>query len=76
MHFIFPLTNYDFLQEATFKKFNFRLRAKPDNYNDETRVRHSVMSAEKVNFDSYDKLMAKELNENGMELPVGLDDIN
>jgi len=61
-------------QNATFKKFNFRLRAKPDNYNDEVRVRHSVMSAEKVNFDTYNKLMVKELKENGIELPNGLDE--
>ena len=61
-------------QNATFKKFNFRLRAKPDNYNDEVRVRHSVMSAETVNFDTYNKLMVKELKENGIELPNGLDE--
>ena len=61
-------------QNATFKKFNFRMRAKPDNYNDEVRVRHSVIGAEKVNFDNYNKMMAKELKENGQELPYGLDE--
>ena len=63
-----------FFQNATFKKFNFRLRAKPDNYNDEVRVRHSIIGAEKVNFDNYNKMMAKELKENGLELPSGLDE--
>jgi len=61
-------------QNASFKKFNFRMRAKPDNYNDEVRVRHSVIGAEKVNFDNYNKMMAKELKENGQELPYGLDE--
>ena len=32
------------------------------------------MSAEKVNFDTYNKLMVKELKENGIELPNGLDE--
>ena len=63
-----------FFQNATFKKFNFRLRAKPDNYNDEVRVRHSIIGAEKVNYDNYNKMMAKELKENGLELPSGLDE--
>jgi len=59
---------------ATFKMFNFRLRANPDNYNDEVKVRHSVVGAEQVNFDNYKKMMTKELKENGVELPSGLDD--
>ena len=50
------------------------MRAKPDNYNDEVRVRHSVIGAEKVNFDNYNKMMVKELKENGQELPYGLDE--
>ena len=61
-------------QEATFKKFNFRLRAKADSYNDEQRVRHSVMSAEKVNFDTYNRMMVTELRENCIDLPMGVDE--
>jgi len=61
-------------QEATFKKFNFRLRAKADNYNDEQRIRHTIMSAEKVNLDTYNKMMIKELRENGIDLPKGMDE--
>ena len=56
-------------QEASFKKFNLRLRAKPDSYNDETRIRYSVMSAENVNYESYNQLMMKELSEAGIEIP-------
>jgi len=59
-------------QEATFKKFNFRLRAKADTYNDETRVKHAVISAENVIFESYNKMMIKELIDNGIELPMGV----
>ena len=28
--------------EGTFRTFNFRMRAKADTYNDETRVKHTV----------------------------------
>merc|ERR1712110_434551 len=56
-------------QEASFKKFNLRLRAKPDSYNDETRIRYSVMSAENVNYESYNQLMMKELSEAGIDIP-------
>ena len=29
--------------QATFRTFNFKMRAKADTYNDETRVKHTVM---------------------------------
>ena len=50
------------------------MRAKADNYNDEQRVRHTIMSAEKVNLDTYNKMMIKELRENGIEIPKGVDE--
>ena len=62
------------LQEATFQKFNFRLRAKADNYNDEQRVRHTIMAVEKVNVESYNRMMIKELRENGVEIPDSVDE--
>ena len=49
------------------------MRAKADSYNDEQRVRHSVMNAEKVNFDTYNRMMVTELRENGIDLPMGVD---
>ena len=32
------------------------------------------MSSEKVNFESYYKMMTKELNENGVDLPTEIDE--
>ena len=59
---------------ATFQKFNFRLRAKADNYNDEQRVRHTIVAVEKVNVESFNRMMIKELKENGGEIPDGVDE--
>ena len=35
---------------ASFKSYAFRLRAKADTYNDETRVKHTVVSVEPVDY--------------------------
>ena len=50
------------------------MRAKADNYNDEQRVRHTVMSAEQVNVESFNRMMIKELRENGVDIPDEVDD--
>lgn len=60
-------------QDATFKKFSFRLRAKADTYNDEQRVRHSILQAEQVNIESYNQTMINELRSAGVEIPDGVD---
>ena len=61
-------------QQATLKKFNFRLRAKADNYNDEQRVKHTIMAAEQVNIDSFNRMMIKELKDNGIHIPDNVDE--
>ena len=57
---------------ATFKKFNFRMRCKADFYNDEQRVRHTILSLSPVNFVEYNKKMIKELEAAGMPLPSNI----
>jgi len=61
-------------QNATFQKFNFRLRCKADSYNDETRVRHSVMNSTKVSWTEYNKRLIKEIREAGEEIPTDIDE--
>jgi len=62
-------------QNATFQKFNLRLRCKSDNYNDEQRVRHTVMNTSKVsNWAEYNKRLIKEIKEMGGEIPADVDE--
>jgi len=54
---------------ATFKTFNFRMRAKADTYNDETRIKHTIVSAEEVNHTNHCASMIKELEAAGVQVP-------
>ena len=60
-----------YFQDATHKQFNFKLSAKADHYNEETRLRHVVRQVEDVDYEDKIKRMAKELKENGIGLPDG-----
>merc|ERR1719187_322630 len=54
--------------EATFKTFNFRIRVKEDTYNDETRLKHTVIALEEVNYEDHCKRLIKEIVELGGQL--------
>ena len=58
---------------ATFKRFNMRFRCKADFYNDESRARHSLVSASAVDYKELNKKMIRELEEAGIPLPAGVD---
>jgi len=55
--------------EATFKSWSFRMRAKEDSYNDETRLKHTVVSLEEVNFEAHCKRLIQEIEKMGGSLP-------
>ncbi len=38
---------------ACFKAYSFRMRAKSDTYNDETRVKHTVVAVDNINPEEY-----------------------
>ena len=59
-------------QEATLKPFNFRLSCKPENYNDEQRVRHTIRSVFPINYEEQNKRKIRELEAAGIELPAGV----
>ena len=40
---------------ACFKSYAFRMRVKADTYNDETRLKHSVVDANELEWASYNK---------------------
>lgn len=56
-------------QDATFRKMNFRLRGKADSYNDEQRVKHTVMNVSKMNWAEYNKRLIREIEEAGEQVP-------
>jgi len=55
--------------EATFKTWSFRMRAKEDSYNDETRLKHTVISLEEVNYEAQCKRLIQEIEKLGGSLP-------
>ena len=57
---------------ATFKRWNVRIRCKVDFYNDDQRVRHTLVSATPVSYPDYIKKMIGELDEAGMDVPKDL----
>merc|ERR1719411_928926 len=50
--------------KACFKSYAFRMRVKADTYNDETRLKHSVVDANELEWASYNKRLIQEI-ENG-----------
>ena len=59
--------------EATFKTFNFRMRAKSETYNDETRVKHTIISAEEINWSAYCSKLLAEITSLGGDVPSNID---
>ena len=57
---------------STFTRFNMRLRCKMDFYNDDQRVRHSLVSATPINYNEHIKKMIQDLEEAGIPLPEGV----
>ena len=57
---------------ATFQRINMRLRAKADFYNDDQRVRHTLVSSAPINYNEYNKKMIQDLEEAGIPLPSGV----
>jgi len=59
--------------EVTFKTFNFRMRAKSETYNDETRVKHTIISAEEINWPAYCTKLLSEIQSLGGDVPSSID---
>jgi len=55
--------------EAMFKPYNFRMRVKSDTFNDETRLRHTVVAVDKIPWPEYCKKMINEIESMGGTLP-------
>ena len=71
--FVNDRTAYDkIFSAATFQRFTMRLRAKADFYNDDQRVRHSLVSAVPIDYKEYNKKMIQDLEEAGIPLPLGI----
>ena len=62
-----------FFQNASLKRYNFRLSARSDFYNDESRVRFTVRGASAVDTNDHAKRLIKELEEAGVPLPETVD---
>jgi len=59
--------------DACFKTYSFRCRAKADTYNDETRVKHTVVAVENVDYAAMNKFMIKEIESMGGSVPDSVD---
>ena len=50
----------------------FKMRAKNENYNDENRVKHSVVEVNDIDFMSYCASLVKEIESLGGSLPESI----
>jgi len=60
-------------QEATFKTYNFRMRVKEDHYNDEARLKHTVVQVDDIDWDEQCKKLAREISDLGGDFPSSID---
>eukprot|EP00092_Neocalanus_flemingeri_P017032 GFUD01018420.1.p1 GENE.GFUD01018420.1~~GFUD01018420.1.p1 ORF type:complete len:627 (+),score=162.12 GFUD01018420.1:60-1940(+) len=54
---------------ATFKTYTFRMRVKSDTYNDETRLKHTVVSVDEIQWPDYCKKLINEIESLGGVIP-------
>ncbi|XP_040583341.1 replication protein A 70 kDa DNA-binding subunit [Lepeophtheirus salmonis] len=55
-------------KEANFKTYNFRIRCKADNYNGESKSRHTIMSLSPVNYEENNNKLIQELKQEGVDI--------
>jgi len=55
--------------EATFKEYNFRMRVKADTYNDETRLKHTVVDVSEIGWAEQCKKLIAEIEASGGQIP-------
>ena len=55
--------------DATFKTYQFRMRVKQDIWNDETRLKHTVVSVDEIAWPEYCKKLINEIESMGGTLP-------
>jgi len=55
--------------DATFKTYQFRMRVKQDTWNDETRLKHTVVSVDEIAWPDYCKKLINEIESMGGTLP-------
>ena len=64
-----------YFQRAAFQKLHMRMRCKTDNYNDQDRVRHTLLSATKIdNWAEHNKRLIKDIKEAGGQVPEDVDE--
>jgi len=55
--------------QATFKTFQFRMRVKADTYNDETKLKHTVVDVTEMDWAAHNKKLIQEIESMGGSLP-------
>ena len=59
--------------EATFKTFNYKMQAKNENYNNENKVKHSVVEVNEIDYEKYCASLIKEIESLGGSIPENID---
>jgi len=62
--------------DATFKTYQFRMRVKQDTWNDETRLKHTVVAVDEIVWPDYCKKLINEIESMGGTLPEKVDRSN
>eukprot|EP00090_Calanus_glacialis_P036968 TRINITY_DN6328_c0_g1_i1.p1 TRINITY_DN6328_c0_g1~~TRINITY_DN6328_c0_g1_i1.p1 ORF type:complete len:623 (-),score=183.87 TRINITY_DN6328_c0_g1_i1:129-1997(-) len=60
-------------QEATFKTYSFRMRVKEDNYNDESKLKHTVVQVDDLHWKDHCKKLIGEIEGLGGALPESIE---
>ena len=64
-----------FFQKAAFQKLHMRMRCKTDSYNDQDRVKHTMLSSTKIdNWAEHNKRLIKEIKQAGGQIPEDVDE--
>ena len=59
--------------EATFKTFNYKMQAKNEYYNNENKVKHSVVEVNEIDYEKYCASLIKEIESLGGSIPENID---
>lgn len=58
----------ELFQNATFRSYEFRIRVKLETYNDESRIKATVMDVKPVNYKEYSKRLIMSIRKNAVQL--------
>jgi len=60
----------------TFKPFNFKMRVAEDNYKDDSKLKHTVVQVDEIEWKEHCKRLVGEIEAGGEAVPTSVDGSN